>query len=226
MARAQVTYLDNAATSWPKPAGVEEAMRDCMRLRGGNPGRGSHRLALGAAEEIFRCREVAAELFGGAPERVIFTLNTTHALNLAIKGSVRRGDHVLCSDMEHNSVYRPLWRLARQGVIDFEVFDTFPTAAVRTEEMILSSLLSRMRPETRVVVCAAASNICSARLPIARIGAMCRRRGMIFIVDAAQAAGAEVLDMERMCIDALCVPGHKGLLGPQGTGMLAPRVAV
>ena len=183
-------------------------------------------MAMGAAGEIYACREAAASLFGAEPERVIFTLNTTHALNLAIKGPVGQGKrdgggfHVLCSDMEHNAVYRPLYRLAAEGIIDLDTFDTFPAAPVRTEDMILRSISAKIRPDTRLVVCAHASNICSAVLPVERIGALCRRRGIAFVVDAAQSAGAYDLDVDRMGITALCLPGHKGLLGPQGTGML------
>ena len=212
-------YLDHAATSYPKPSAVLTAVTDCMKQSGGNPGRGSHSLALAAAREIYACRETAAALFGASPERVIFTLNTTHALNLAIKGGLERGGHALCSDMEHNSVYRPLYRLAAEGRVDFDVFDTFPAEAPSTDR-ILSSLLSKIRPDTKMVVCAHASNICSATLPIAAIGSLCRRMGILFVVDAAQSAGHIPLDIERMNIDALCLPGHKGLLGPQGTGML------
>ena len=213
-------YLDHAATSYPKPPSVISAMVNCMKYRGGNPGRSSHSLALEAAREIYTCREVAARLFGAEADRVVFTLNTTHALNLAIKGIMGRGGHALCSDMEHNSVYRPLYRLAREGICDFAVFDTFPAAAIRTDGMILSSLVSKLRPDTRMVVCAHASNICSAVLPIRRIGELCRRRGILFVVDGAQSAGVLDLDMERDHIDVLCLPGHKGLMGPQGTGML------
>jgi selenocysteine lyase/cysteine desulfurase len=122
--------------------------------------------------------------------------------------------------MEHNSVYRPLYRLAREGICDFDVFDTFPAAPLRSDSMILSSLAAMLRPDTRMVVCAHASNICSAVLPIRRIGELCRRRGILFVVDGAQSAGALDLDMERDHIDVLCLPGHKGLMGPQGTGML------
>lgn len=220
MSDRKIMYLDHAATSYPKPPAVPAAMETCMRRHGGNPGRGSHTLALAAAKEIYACREVAADLFGTEPERVIFTLNTTHALNLAIKGVLSRGGHAVCSDMEHNSVYRPLYRLAADGVIDFDVFDTFPTDPHRTDDKILSSLVSRLRPDTKLVICTHASNICSATLPIAKIGALCRRMGILFAVDAAQSAGAHAIDMARMGIDILCVPGHKGLLGPQGTGML------
>ena len=213
-------YLDHAATSFPKPSAVVSAVTDCMKYRGGNPGRSSHTLALEAAREIYACREVAAGMFGAEADRVIFTLNTTHALNLAIKGIMGRGGHALCSDMEHNSVYRPLYRLAREGICDFDVFDTFPDAPLRSDSMILSSLAAKLRPDTRMVVCAHASNICSAVLPIRRIGELCRRRGILFVVDGAQSAGALDLDMERDHIDVLCLPGHKGLMGPQGTGML------
>lgn len=212
-------YLDHAATSYPKPPAVLSAVTDCMKQSGGNPGRGSHRLALAAAREIYTCREVAADLFGASPERVIFTLNTTHALNLAIKGIMGQGGHAVCSDMEHNSVYRPLYRLAAEGVVDFDVFDTFP-AEVPSTDRILSSLLGKIRPDTKMVVCAHASNICSATLPLAAIGSLCRRMGIRFVVDAAQSAGRLPLDVERMNIDVLCLPGHKGLMGPQGTGML------
>ena len=213
-------YLDHAATSFPKPSAVVSAVTDCMKYRGGNPGRSSHTLALEAAREIYACREVAAAMFGAEADRVIFTLNTTHALNLAIKGIMGRGGHAICSDMEHNSVYRPLYRLAREGICDLDVFDTFPAAPLRSDGMILSSLASKLRPDTRMVVCAHASNICSAVLPIRRIGELCRRRGILFVVDGAQSAGALDLDMERDHIDVLCLPGHKGLMGPQGTGML------
>lgn len=233
MSNAKTVYLDSAATSFPKPPAVLTAMADCMKHSGGNPGRGSHRLALAAAKEIYACREMAADMFGAEPDRVIFTGNTTHALNLAIKGILGNGSHtggrtgactdthhVICSDMEHNAVYRPLYRLAQDRMITFDTFDTFPATPVRTEDMILSSLLSKIRPETDVVVCAHASNICSATLPIRKIGALCHRMGLWFVVDAAQSAGVMDIDVEQMNIDMLCVPGHKGLMGPQGTGML------
>lgn len=214
-------YLDNAATSYPKPPRVISAVEDCMKYRGGNPGRGAHRLSLEAAGEIYTCREVAARTFGAEPERVIFTLNTTHALNLAIKGLLGRdGGHILCSDLEHNAVYRPLYKLARDGRATFDVFPTFPTARLWSPSRILSSLATKVRPDTRMVVCTHASNVCSAVLPIEEIGAFCRRRGLYFVVDGAQSAGVYDLNVDRMGITALCLPGHKGLMGPQGTGML------
>ena len=218
----RLIYLDNAATSYPKPPSVVESVAACMTNRGGNPGRGSHALALAAAEDIYACRALAADFFGisAHPENVIFTLNTTHALNLAIKGMLTEGDHAICSDMEHNSVLRPLYRLQTDGRITFDVFETYPTAPRRTDNMILSSLASKITPRTKAVICAHASNLCGATLPIEKIGAFCHARGLKFIVDAAQSAGVLDIDMGRMHIDALCIPGHKGLMGPQGSGML------
>ena len=214
-------YLDNAATSYPKPPAVISAVADCMKYRGGNPGRGAHRLSLEAAKEIYTCREVAARLFGAEPDRVIFTLNTTHALNIAIKGFIGRGGgHILCSDLEHNAVYRPLYKMKQAGMVDFDVFQTFPTTRQGSESRIIASLAAKVRPDTRMVVCAHASNICSAVLPVEEIGEFCRRRGLFFVVDGAQSAGVYDLNVDRMGISALCLPGHKGLLGPQGTGML------
>ena len=220
MTNRRLVYLDNAATSYPKPKSVINAMTDCMKYRGGNPGRSSHELALGAAHEIYACREVAARMFGATPDRVIFTLNTTHALNMAIKGIMGHGGHALCSDMEHNSVYRPLYRMAKDGIIRFGIFPTFPAGATGREDKIMAALASEVKPDTRMIICAHASNICSAVVPIRRIGDFCRRRGIRFVVDAAQAGGVYDLNVERDCIDALCLPGHKGLMGPQGTGML------
>ncbi len=214
-------YLDNAATSFPKPRRVAEEQMRCMQTYGGNPGRGSHALAMAAAEKIYACREELASLFGcNNPENVIFTMNATMALNTAIKGLLRRGDHVLISDMEHNAVFRPIYKLARDGIITYDVFDTFPTNPNRTTEMIVASILEKIRPSTRMLICAHASNICSATLPLKEIGALCRKKGILFVVDAAQSAGHLPIDIKEMQIDALCAPGHKGLWGPQGCGIL------
>ena len=140
-------YLDNAATSFPKPRRVVEEQLRCMQSYCGNPGRGSHSLALAAAEKIYECREELASFFGSAnPENVIFTMNTTMALNTAIKGLLRSGDHVLLSDMEHNAVFRPIYKLASEGAITYDVFETFPTNPTRTSEMICASILEKLRP--------------------------------------------------------------------------------
>ena len=213
-------YLDNAATSFPKPRRVIDEQTRCMQLYGGNPGRGSHALALAAAQKIYECREEIATFFNiPNPERVIFTMNATMAINTVIKGLLHSNDHVLISDMEHNAVFRPIYKLARDGVITYDVFETFPTNPTRTTEMICASILEKIRPNTKILICAHASNICSATLPLAEIGALCHKKGILFVVDAAQSTGHLPIDMVKMQIDALCVPGHKGLWGPQGCGM-------
>ena len=214
-------YLDHAATGFPKPREVTEEVRRCLTLYGGNPGRGGHRLALAAAKRVFDCRTLAAELFGvDDPARVVFTLNTTAALNLAIKGLVRSGDHVLISDMEHNAVLRPVHRLAKEGKIIYDVFPTL-TADVRQSAVRIGAAMARMiRPTTSLVVVSCASNLCSATLPISYLAELCHRRGIRIVVDGAQGAGHIPISVDRMGIDALCLPGHKGLQGPQGCGML------
>ena len=219
--KTRLIYLDAAATSFQKPPEVTAAVKNYLRHQSGNPGRGSHKLALAAAEEVYACREAAADLFGSPhPERVVFTMNTTQALNLALFGTLKAGDHVLCSDMEHNSVLRPLFALRAAGIITYDTFSTFPDAPYRTDDMILLDIERKLTPKTRMIVCTHAANICSLVLPIRAIGRLCRERGILFVVDAAQAAGIYDINMERDYIDALCVPGHKGLMGPQGVGML------
>ena len=213
-------YLDNAATSYPKPRQVSDEVRRCLTQYGGNPGRGAHYLSLAAAEKVYECRSLAASMFEApSPDRVVFTLNTTHALNTIIKGLLRRGDHVLISDLEHNAVYRPIWRLANDGIITYDVFPSMVGEENRSAARICAAIARRLRPETRMVVCTHASNLCSATMPIAEIGRFCHRHGLLFVVDGAQSAGHLPLSLREDSIDALCLPGHKGLLGPQGCGM-------
>ena len=207
-------YLDNAATTFPKPVCVAEAFSRALTECGGNPGRGSHRMSVRSAEAVYEAREALAAFFDApSPDGVIFTLNTTYALNVAIKASVKRGDHVLISSMEHNSVLRPVRALADRGVISFDVFDAFADDPV-------AALSAKLRRNTALVVCAHASNICGTVLPIAKIGALLRRRGVRFVVDAAQSAGKYPISVRDGMIDALCVPGHKGLYGPMGVGAI------
>ena len=214
-------YLDNAATSFPKPRRVWEEMDRCMKSYGGNPGRGSHRLAMRAAEKIYECRELLADLMGSRhPENVIFTSNATAAINLAVKGLLREGDHVLISDLEHNAVWRPVCRLAREGRISYGIFPSFARSLDRNPARITRAIEEMIRPNTRMLICTHSSNICSVSMPIREIGALCRRRGIFFVVDGAQSAGHLPISMERDCIDALCLPGHKGLFGAQGCGAL------
>ena len=217
-----MVYLDNAATSFPKPVRVVREQTRCMRSYCGNAGRGSHALSLAAAEKIYECRTALSSFFGASgAEQIVFTMNTTHALNTVIKGVLREGDHVLLSDMEHNAVLRPIAKLEACRRISYSVFPTFPTDPARTDEAIIASIMERIRPNTRLLVCAHASNICSATLPIEQIGELCRRHGILFCVDAAQSAGHLPIDIQRMKIDFLCAPAHKGLFGAQGVGILA-----
>ena len=214
-------YLDHAATSFPKPIAVTEEVRRCLTQYGGNPGRSGHALSLAASKKVFECRERAAQFFGvDDPGRVFFTVNTTHALNTVIKGALHHGDHVLISDLEHNAVYRPIAKLAEEGRITYDVFPTMVGKVDRSAAGICGALARLCRPETRMVVANGASNICSASLPIAEIGAFCKSRGLLFVVDGAQAAGHIPLAVDSLSVDALCVPGHKGLYGPQGCGMV------
>lgn len=215
-------YLDNAATSFPKPRPVCDEVNKCMRFYCGNPGRGAHSLSMAAAEKVYECREVAADILGCEhPENIIFTLNTTYALNMAIKGILRPGDHVIISDIEHNSVFRPIYRLADAGIITYDVFSSMTGDSRRSAVRICASIAKLIRSNTRLVICTHASNICSVTLPIKEIAAFCHRHKILFALDAAQSAGHMPIDMRQMGIDILCAPGHKGLLGPAGCGILA-----
>ncbi len=202
-------YLDNGATTHPKPESVYREVSKCMTDYCGNPGRGGHSMSAAAAKAVYDCRCLVAELFSAEPENVVFTLNTTYALNMAIKGTARAGDHILISNMEHNSVLRPVIATG----CDFDVFD-----AVASPERVIRNILSLLTPRTRMIVCTHRSNICPIRLPIKAIGELCRQRGLCFIVDAAQSAGVYPINMMECHIDALCFAGHKSLYGIQGCG--------
>lgn len=209
-------YLDNAATSFPKPREVIKATAAAMRDMCGNPGRGSHRAAAAAAERVYRCREAAGRFFHAQPENVVLTCNATAALNVAVKGYVREGDRILISDIEHNSVLRPASRAAKERGSELLIYQTYPGDDERTVDGIKRLII----PGSTVVVANHMSNICGRVLPIAEIGELCRERECAFIVDGSQSAGRLGIDVSGMKIDALCVPGHKGLYGPQGTGLL------
>lgn len=212
-------YLDNAATSFPKPPSVAREVARAIDEYGGNAGRGAHSLSLAAAGKIYECRCALAELFGVDDERrVFFTQNATHGINTVIKGLLREGDHVLISDMEHNAVLRPIAKLAAEGRISYDVFSTYPTEPYRSAARICASASSLMRENTKMLFCNHASNICSATLPLAELAALCKRRGVLLCVDASQSAGHVDISVDSLGIAALCVPGHKGLYGPQGSG--------
>lgn len=209
-----VFYFDNAATSFPKPLPVLQAVQQAIRNAGGNPGRGGHPLAHRAGQTVFRTRETAAAFFGAAPEHVVFTQNCTHALNLAIHGTLRQGDHVIISSYEHNSAARPVAALAAKGVITYSVADV----AANDNETV-ESFRRLIRPNTRAVICTLVSNVTGQILPYREIAALCRAHGLIFIADGAQGCGILPVTMQDG-IHLLCTAGHKGLYGIMGTGML------
>lgn len=208
-------YLDNAATTFPKPSCVSEEISRCLKKYCGNPGRSSHYLSIKSAEKIYETRELLAELFDSKAENVVFTYNTTYALNIAIKGYFKHSTHILISDIEHNSVLRPVNELSRQKICTYDIF-----SSIGSDEEILESIKHNCKPNTKMLVCTHASNICSRRLPIEKIGAFCKERGIFFIVDGAQSAGLYNISVKEMKIDALCIPAHKALYGPQGLGVI------
>ncbi len=207
-------YLDNAATTVHKPPCVAEAVVNAMGNLG-NSGRGVHGTSLTASRVIYDTRAALAALFNApSPARVAFTSNSTEALNTAILGLFSAGDHVISTDLEHNSVLRPLYLLQQQGVtVDFVPAD--PQGQIHYEDF--EKLL---RPNTRAIVCTHASNLTGDTLDIAWIGKLAHEHGLLFVVDASQTAGALPIDMAAMHIDVLCFTGHKSLMGPQGTGGL------
>ena len=214
-------YLDNAATSFPKPPAVLDEMTRCMREYCGNPGRGSHKLALAAAEKIYDCRVTLSDFFNAdAPENVVFCHNATQALNIAIFSLAHEGAHFICSDMEHNSVRRPLEYLTRERGCSYSVFNSYVHDHDRNAQKICRSITSLICPETVAIISTACPNVCSVKMPLDEIGVLCKRNGIFFIVDGAQGAGHFPIDIERSNISALAIPGHKGLLGPQGSGAL------
>ncbi len=207
-------YFDNAATTFPKPPSVLREMTRCMREYCGNPGRSGHALSLAAAEAIYDVRCAVADFFGVTkPENVIFTQNTTDAINLAVDGISRTGDRFLISELEHNSVVRTVAGFCKSKGMAYDVFP-----ALCDDDTLLRELEKRITPRTRAVITTHASNICPRILPIGRIGALCRKKGILFVVDAAQSAGIYDISLPRDGIDILCAPGHKGLYGPQGSG--------
>lgn len=215
-------YLDNAATTFPKPVSVYNEVYRCMSRYCGNPGRGSHRLSLEASRAIFECRSLIADLVGVSElERIVFTYNTTYALNMVIKGVLKKGDHVIISDIEHNAVLRPILKLARDGVISYDVFSSMLLEERRSPTLICAKIATLIKPNTKMVICSHASNICSATLPIKEIGEFCKRHSLFLLVDGAQSVGHYDINVDDMNIGALCFPSHKGIYGPQGCGVIA-----
>lgn len=208
-------YLDNAATSWPKAPGGVEAMSRFLLEEAGNPGRSGHRLARTALERVEATRRALARLLGiSPPERIVFTLNATDALNMALKGLLRPGDHVITSSVEHNSVTRPLRALAEQGVQVTKI-PCFGDGVVDVE-----ALARAFCPNTRLVVLTHASNVAGTLQPVAEVARLAHAAGALFLVDGAQTVGAIPFRVADLGADLLAFSGHKGLLGPTGTGAL------
>lgn len=214
-------YLDNAATTWPKPPAVSAAVQQAFRQYGANPGRSGHHMAEETAKQVYLCREKAAALFHCQPEQVVFTQNCTHALNTALYGLIRRGDHVLISDLEHNAVARCVHQLWLDGVCTYSVVPTY-----RDDDETLQSFYRALRPNSRLICCTHGSNVFGNILPIQRLAAMAHDCGLLFVADCAQSGGVLELGLADSAIDFACLPGHKGLYGPSGTGLLLCNSAV
>jgi cysteine desulfurase family protein len=211
-----VTYLDNAATSFPKPEGVYAALDRFARTSLANPGRAGHKMALAAEHALDDARHRLNRFVNGpGPDRVVFTLNGTDALNMAFKGVLHDGDHVITSDLEHNSVSRPLVALAEAGRI---TLTRVPADAGGTIDP--AAVEAAIGPKTRLVALTHASNVLGTVQPVAEVGRVAREHDLLFLVDAAQTAGVVPIDVRAMNIDLLAFPGHKSLLGPTGTGAL------
>lgn len=209
-------YLDNAATSHPKPPAVYDAVLAAMQQIGASPGRGGYGAALQASRLLFETREALAAFFNCADSsRIIFTHNATEALNIAVRGLLQAGDHVVTTTMEHNSLLRPLFLLQKAGV-------ELTIVAAGSDGLVHPDDVRRaLRPATRLVALAHASNVTGGIQPVAEIAAVAREAGALLLLDAAQSAGCLPIDMQALGVDLLAAPGHKGLLGPQGTGLLA-----
>lgn len=206
--------FDNAATTYPKPKEVRLAVNNAVEMLGGNAGRGGHQLAARTSAAVFSSRETIAEFFGAEAENVVFTLNCTAALNMAVKGIMHDGGHLIISGMEHNSVARPAAALAIEKKIMLSVADVYSN-----DEMTVDSFRNHIRPDTKAIICTYASNVTGQLMPIKKIADLCKEKGICFIVDGAQVCG--IIDVKLSDgINILCTAGHKGLYGVTGTGLL------
>ena len=210
-------YLDNAATTMHKPQEVIDAVVEAMSSMG-NAGRGAHGAALSASRIIYDTREKLCKMFGGtSPKQVVFTSNSTESLNIAIKGLIEPGDHVVTTMMEHNSVLRPLYELQEKGA---------ELTIVKSDSRGVTDyadIEAAIRPDTKAIVCTNGSNLSGNLVDLKRVGEIAKRHGVLFIVDASQTAGVFPIDVQEMNIDVLCFTGHKSLMGPQGTGGMYVR---
>ena len=211
-------YLDNAATTYPKPECVYEAIMDCMKNYCANPGRAGHKLAMKAAREIYDTRENIAKLFNvDNPMNIVFTNNATDSLNLAIKGVVNSGDHIITTSMEHNSVIRPIKALENNNIENTVV------QCNKDGFLNIEDLRNAIKPNTKLIVTTHASNVCGTIIDIESIGKIAKENNILYLVDASQTAGVYDIDIKKINVDMIAAPGHKCLLGPQGTGILYIR---
>ena len=206
--------FDNAATTFPKPISVRRAANEAIQNYGGNAGRGGHELAMRTSEALYSARETAAEFFGAQPENTIFTLNCTHALNMAIQGVMKDGGHLIISSIEHNSAARPSFTLVAEKRITLSIAEIFPDT-----ERTVESFRKLIRSDTKAIVCTIAGNVTGQLLPYREIASLCRENGICFIADGAQACGIYDIKLKDG-INILCTAGHKGLYGITGTGLL------
>lgn len=205
--------FDNSATSFPKPDVVKKAVFEAMTRYGGNPGRSGHKLSIETAEAVYSARTAAADFFGAEPDNVVFTQNCTHALNTAIKGTASAGCHIIISSLEHNSVLRPVHALSK-GTCSYSIAQVSQSDSETVENF--SRLIT---PHTKIIACTIGSNVTGQILPFAQIAELCRKNGICFIADGAQACGVIPVSLSDG-INILCTAGHKSLYGPSGTGLL------
>lgn len=211
-------YFDNAATTYPKPSSVLASAVLAMKKYSFNSGRGGYKESIKAGEMIYSVREKVASMFGFEPQNVAFTKNCTEALNMAIKGSVKSGEHIIISSLEHNSVSRVAEKLFDDGIIDYDI-----AKYSYNDDETVANFENLIKPNTTLVVCMHSSNAFGVTFPVAKIGKMCKLHGIRFVVDGAQGAGVADINAKRDNIDILCAPGHKCLLGAMGTGFIAVK---
>lgn len=209
-------YLDNAATTFPKPNNVLQSVREAVTIYGGNPGRSGHAMSLRTSEKIYGIRESLSLFFGVEAQQIIFTCNCSQALNMAIKGVMGCGGHAITTCYEHNSVIRPLYALKQKHIIDYDIAQIDPGNIEHT----IRELQKMVRPDTKAIICNHASNVTGVIMPIKQIGAFCHKHHLTFIVDGAQTAGVLPIDLSDLNIDIFCVAGHKGLYGVTGSGLM------
>lgn len=213
-------YLDNAATTYPKPISVLKNINNSIIKFGANPGRSGHKMSLATADELFKCREVTKKLFNASSEEnILFTCNCTYALNTVIKGYLKPGDHVVVSNLEHNAVMRPLQKLKAKDIINFSIAKIY----CEDNDKTIDSFRKSITDKTTLIICTHASNVWGIKTPIERLTFLAKEYEIPILVDAAQTAGVVPIDLQDTPIDFLCTAGHKGLYGPMGTGLLITK---